>query len=143
MTKLPDSRGGIPQPILFYDGECGFCKGSIRFVLRHDRNHHLLFAPLQGETAADALKDSGLPADIGAKSIVLHEQGKYLTRSRAAFRTMEHMGGAWRLMAVVLKIIPSRIADNFYNLVARYRGRIPAGESCELLPPEQRKRFLP
>lgn len=133
----------VPQPVLFYDGDCGFCNGSVAFVLRHEKQHHLLFAPLQGETAAVALPVSGLPADIGQKSIVLYDNDNFFIRSRAAFRAMKHMGGIWKIFAAVLSLIPTAITDLGYRAVARYRGHIPYKKSCDLLPPEQQKRFLP
>jgi predicted DCC family thiol-disulfide oxidoreductase YuxK len=36
---------------IFYDGHCGLCHSSVRFVLRHDqRGAAFRFAPLQGTT---------------------------------------------------------------------------------------------
>ena len=130
-------------PILFYDGDCGFCNSSVRFVLRHERSHELMFAPVQGETARESLKDSGLPADIGSKSVVYMEGGHFYVRSRAALRVIRSMGGAWGWLAEVLGIVPTILADSVYDLIARYRSKLPHGDSCELLPPEQRSRFLP
>lgn len=133
----------LNHPVLIYDGECGFCNSSIRFVLRHDRRSVLMFAPSQGSTAAEALRDSGLPSDIGSKSIVLAENGEYLIRSRAALRTMKLMGGVWPVPARVLGFAPVAIADRIYDFVARIRGRLPHSRSCEMVSPEDRVRFLP
>src|SRR5687768_10489456 len=38
-------------PLVLYDGTCGLCARSVRWILRHERDHALRFAPLQGETA--------------------------------------------------------------------------------------------
>lgn len=130
-------------PILFYDGDCGFCNSSVRFVLRHEKSHGLLFAPVQGETARESLKDSGLPADIGDKSIIFMEDGRFYVRSLAALRVMRSMGGAWAWLAGLMGIVPTVLADAVYDLIARFRAKLPHGDSCELLPAEQRVRFLP
>ena len=42
---MPDS------PVLLYDGLCGFCDGTVQFILRHDRKKTLRFATLQGDYA--------------------------------------------------------------------------------------------
>lgn len=132
-----------PAPILFYDGECGFCNASVQFVLRHEATPVLSFAPLQGETAAHHLPASGLPPDIGQHTIVLFEGGKFLVRSRAAVRVMQHMGGKWRTLGAIARLVPAPLADLIYRFVARNRTRLPAGQSCKLLPAHQRQRFLP
>ena len=40
-------------PIVLYDGECGLCHRSVKFILDHEADHELRFAPLQGEVAAE------------------------------------------------------------------------------------------
>ena len=40
--------------VLFYDGSCGLCHASVRFILLRDRRGTLAFAPLAG-VAATAL----------------------------------------------------------------------------------------
>src|SRR5215813_8230825 len=34
-------------PVLFFDGECGLCNNSIRWLIDHDRRRVLRFAPLR------------------------------------------------------------------------------------------------
>ena len=43
---------GQREPVLLYDGLCGFCDRAVRFVLRFDTQGVMRFAPLQGEFAA-------------------------------------------------------------------------------------------
>lgn len=126
------------QPILFYDSDCGFCNGVVQFVLRHERAPALMFAPINGQAATDA----SIVPELGRKTIVLLEDGRQLIRSRAAFRVMQHMGGGWKSAAGVLKFIPRPLADIGYRIIASIRRTLPAGESCALLPPEKRARFL-
>ena len=44
--ELPDA------PLVLYDGNCGLCAKSVRWILDHERAHTIVFAPLQGSTAA-------------------------------------------------------------------------------------------
>lgn len=139
----PGKNLQTPQPTLFYDGECGFCNGSVQFVLNHEKAPVLSFAPLQGETAAETLPHSDLPPDIGQGTVVLYDNDHFFVRSRAALRTMAYMGGIFKILSRAFAIVPAPLADAVYNLIARNRKRIPVKTSCELLPPEKRKRFLP
>ena len=41
-----------PELIVLYDGVCGFCNGSVRWLIEREAGARLHYAPLQGETAA-------------------------------------------------------------------------------------------
>lgn len=127
-------------PIVFFDGTCGFCNRSVRWILRHDRRGELLFAPLQGETYA-ALDMPGKPDDL--RSMVVLDAGRLWTRSSGAVRTLRAMGGVWGWLGRALWIIPVPVRNLGYRLVAanRYRlaGRV---EACEMPTSETRGRML-
>ena len=42
--------------VLLYDGLCGFCDGTVQFVLARDPDGSMKFATLQGEFAARILQ---------------------------------------------------------------------------------------
>lgn len=115
-------------PVLLYDGECGLCNATIRFMLKHDRRGALMFAPLQGSTAQRFLRARGLPvADFD--SIVFVEDlrvqtASYHLRTAGALRALEEMGGGWRRAARVLRCIPASWRDAGYRIVARLRYRL-------------------
>ena len=39
------------RSILFYDGECGVCSRTVRFILKNERSKELFFCSLQGDFA--------------------------------------------------------------------------------------------
>lgn len=129
--------------IVFYDGVCGLCDRWVRFVLMRDKHRTLRFAPLQGETAR-ARKN--LPAELWTVVLVLKPDAsdeQIFTRSEAALRLLDHVGGFWRMVSW-LRIIPRGIRDGFYDFIARRRYRwFGKFESCPLPPAEWRDRFLP
>ena len=45
----------VTAPILFFDGECGFCDRAIRFAMSRDTHGRLYAATLSGETARVSL----------------------------------------------------------------------------------------
>ena len=129
-----------PRPVLFFDGVCGLCNRFVDFVLKHDRDGRVLFAPLQGATAASALSE-----DIvrGLDTVVFLEKGRPNVRSSAIVQIFWQLGGAWSVLGTLLWIIPKPIRDFGYRIVARSRYRLfGQKETCRLPTPEERARFL-
>jgi predicted DCC family thiol-disulfide oxidoreductase YuxK len=131
--------------VLLYDGTCGFCDGTVRFILARDRRREMRFAPLQGPFARDVLARHRELA--GVDSLVLvsgpgSPAERVRVRSEAAIEIARYLGGGWRA-AVVLRPIPRFLRDAAYDLFAsvRYRlfGRLDA---CPVPSAEVRARFL-
>lgn len=131
----------MPHPVILYDGVCGLCDRSVRFVLRHDHAGRFRFAPLQGEFAARALARHGRDA-ADLDTVYLLDGERLLAKSDAVCAILDALGGAWRLLAL-LRVLPRALRDRAYDAVAgnRYRwfGRFDA---CALPPPHLRERFL-
>jgi predicted DCC family thiol-disulfide oxidoreductase YuxK len=133
------------DPVLLYDGECGFCNSIVRFVLDHEREHTLRFAALQSPFAARILADR--PDLQGGDSIVWIELDEsrspagILVRSAAALRLSRYLGGGWRLLSAAW-IVPRPVRDWVYDVVAARRHRIGRKENCLVPTKETRQRFL-
>jgi predicted DCC family thiol-disulfide oxidoreductase YuxK len=136
-----------PGPVVLYDGVCGLCDRYVQFILRRDRRGHFWFAPLQGRFAAQSLERHGITPGPDPESIVLLESvgtpsERARVRSDAVLAILTGLGGPWRL-AGLLRVIPRRLRDAVYNLVARFRTRIFGRlESCSVPPPSAATRFL-
>jgi len=121
---------------VFYDGSCGLCHRFVRFVLAEDRSGSAFrFAPLQGETFASALP-AERRAELPDSVVVSTADGQVLARSTAVIHVMERLGGLWRVLAVLLRIVPRPLRDLGYDLVASVRKRIFAkpSDACPLAP---------
>ncbi len=134
----PRRAEGRP-PIVFFDGECGFCARSVRWLLDHDPRGVLTFAPLQGDTAR-ALGVS-LPADRSTWFLILADENGMHSRSGAVFRAVSRLGGAWTLAGLLL-LFPAPIRDGVYDWVARHRDTLGGEAACALPAPEEAQRFL-
>jgi predicted DCC family thiol-disulfide oxidoreductase YuxK len=134
------TNGG--RHIVFFDGVCGLCDKTVRFLLRHDRHDRLRFAPLQGETARRVLPPlGGRPEDLDTIYVVTAD-GRLLQRSRAVLFATVALGGAWVLLGA-LRIVPRPLADLVYRFVARVRYRVFGRfDTCSIPTPEERARFL-
>lgn len=131
-----------PRHVVLYDGVCGLCNHAVQFLLRVDRRRALLFAPLQGETAAAArARHPEIPADLD--TVVYLEDERVHLRSRAFVRLARLLPYPWRALSW-LWIVPRPLADVVYRLVARVRYRLFGKyDTCRIPAPDERARFLP
>jgi predicted DCC family thiol-disulfide oxidoreductase YuxK len=129
-------------PIVLYDGTCGLCHKSVKWILRHEGDHEIQFAPLQGPTAAELrTKHPEIPENVD--TVVLVEDGKARLRSKAFFYISRHLRSPWSFM-YKLRWLPAFLLDLGYRFIAAIRYRVwGRADVCELPSPEQRQRFLP
>jgi predicted DCC family thiol-disulfide oxidoreductase YuxK len=136
MAELPTA------PLVLYDGDCGFCARSVRWLLAHERDHDLRFAPLQGATAA-ALRRRYPQIPQTIESVVYVAGGRAHLRSKAMLHVARHLRAPWR-WAHAVRWLPGAVLDLGYRLVAAVRYRIWGhADACQLVTPAQRARFLP
>jgi predicted DCC family thiol-disulfide oxidoreductase YuxK len=128
-------------PLVLYDGVCGLCSRSVRFLIKRDRDRALRFAPLQGETAARMReRHPQIPATL--ESVVLIEGDRVHLRSKAFLHVSRYLTRPWR-WGWYLRWMPGFLLDLGYRLIARFRYRIwGKSDTCELPAPEERERFL-
>ncbi|MEV5944582.1 DUF393 domain-containing protein [Streptomyces sp. NPDC051994] len=119
------------QPVLVFDGDCGFCSTSVRFAERrlHPRCETI---PWQF-------------ADLEALGITLtraeHEvlwvtpRGVVYGGAQAVAKALLSAGGGWALAGALLMLPPMRwAAHGVYRLVANNRHRMPGGTAACALP---------
>ena len=131
-------------PVLLYDGTCGLCAASVRFVLERDPAGELHFAALSSAFGRGVIEQH--PELAHVDSMVWFEPpgdgpGRVLVRSGAVLRVAEYLGGAWRL-AMVFWLVPRAVRDAAYRFIATHRHRL-AQRECLVPTPDQRRRFLP
>jgi len=131
----------MPAPVIFYDGVCGFCDRTVRFVLARDPGGTFRFAPLQSDYAVDTLAAHGRDArDLD--TVCLLDGGRLRIKSDAMLAILARLGGIWRLAAVA-RLVPRALRDAAYTWFIGHRyqwfGRF---DQCALPPPELRHRFL-
>jgi predicted DCC family thiol-disulfide oxidoreductase YuxK len=138
--QRPDSNIG-PHPIVFFDGVCGLCDRTVKWLLKVDRQRSLRFAPLQGETARQLLE---APDIRDLKSLVIYDEHGIARSSTAVVRILWHVGGIWRFVSYGLWLIPSPIRNWGYRFVSAHRYRwFGKTDVCRLPQPGEAARFLP
>lgn len=126
--------------VILYDGECGLCAASLRFVWKRDRAGVFHFATLQSEKGQELLKDHGKDPEY-RDSMILLDGDMIYDRSEAALRIARELP-RFGALAGLARLVPRFFRDLIYNAIARRRHRLGRSDSCELPPPEVRARFL-
>lgn len=130
--------------MIFYDGSCGLCHRAVCFVLAEDRDGNIFrFSPLKSErfnSTVDEEQRDGLPDSI----VVRTAYGALLIKSGAMIHVGERLGGTWRLLARLLKVVPKSARDKVYDWIAGIRRRLfrDPTAACPLAPEHLRNRLL-
>jgi len=129
----------MSKPILFYDGECGFCASAVQFMIDHENSQDFLFASLQGELASQTLPGE-LINDLNTV-VVKHEDVIY-TRTNAVIFMAKYLRKPYSYIRF-LRIVPRPLRDVGYNIVARNRDFLSQSRKLCKIPSNQgRKRFI-
>lgn len=129
----------MDKPIIFYDGDCGFCNKTVQFVLNHEKKSEIHFCALQSEFAIDFLKQHGI-TKIDLSTFYFWDTKKLYERSTAALKVLNYLRFPFTLGKIGW-ICPRFIRDAVYNMIAKRRARL-APSFCALPTPKQAVRFL-
>ncbi|MEM9545483.1 MAG: DCC1-like thiol-disulfide oxidoreductase family protein [Bacteroidota bacterium] len=124
--------------IVIYDGACGFCNSSIRFILKQNPSKNLKFVAYQSELGTQIRQT--LKINEGMESIIVVDKDSYSIKSNAIFRIMDHVNSKWKHLRY-FRIIPSFISDFIYSIIANNRYRIQKNE-CPIPTAEERSFFI-
>jgi len=128
------------ENIIFFDGVCNLCNGTINFIIDLDKKKHFKFAALQDEKSKRFLQPYGIGEDL--YSFIYYEDGKVYDQSTAVLRIAKKLGGFWSL-AYALIIFPRFIRNFVYQLIARNRYKwFGKKEYCRVPEPGIQDRFL-
>lgn len=133
--------------VVFYDGLCGFCDRTVRFILSRDRNDRFQFAPLQSDLAAELLPKHGKdPTELHSLYAMLNRGSDseiVLEKADAVIAIGRALGGATKVWVTLLSMLPRRLRNWGYERFARSRYRIFGKmDACRLPSPEERSKFI-
>lgn len=137
----PAVPSGASSPVLYFDGVCHMCHGSVRWVIRRDKKKIFRFASLQSRHAHQHLPAS-LRSSGAADTVILASDGRYWEKSDAWLETLRRLGGFWSAVSWS-RFLPRALRDGVYDWVARHRYRwFGRMEACPIPDPGLRDRFL-
>lgn len=124
--------------IVFYDGSCGLCHGSVQWLLKVDKNKQLYYATQQGDHFTALTK---MPQQLDA--IIYYRKGSVHDAAEALAMICLDLGGGWRFFYGLWKVLPGRFSRFLYYLIAKRRyGIFGEATSCKLPSIEERARML-
>lgn len=111
------------NPIVFYDGDCGFCNSAVQFILAR-KKREFYFAPLQSDLAESALSAHNIT--INLDTIYFLKNGKVYNRSSAALQICRGLKGGYPLL-FGFYMVPKFLRDPIYNFIAKRRHKLRTG----------------
>lgn len=126
-------------PVVFYDGDCGFCNRSVQFILEHERDTTVHFCALQSEVAQRFFQEHQFPQP-DLSTFYFWNGSQLFERSSGALKVTAYLKAPYSWLRIFI-IIPRFLRDGIYNWIAKRRHKL-ANQQCALPTPEQRKRFL-
>ncbi|WP_433544239.1 thiol-disulfide oxidoreductase DCC family protein (plasmid) [Streptomyces sp. CA-294286] len=119
------------RPVLVFDGDCGFCTTSVRFVERRVRPRCAIVAWQRAD-----LRTLGLTQERAQHEVLwVTPTGTVYGGARAVAKALLSAGRGWSLLGALLMLPPLRwVAHGVYRLVADNRHRLPGGTAECALP---------
>ncbi|HEY8480429.1 MAG TPA: DUF393 domain-containing protein [Spirillospora sp.] len=123
------------RPVLVYDGDCGFCTSSVRFIERH--------VPVRATVVAYQFADLGALGTTVERAerevLWIDRAGRVSGGAEAVGRMLTDAGGLWKAAGVVMRVAPvSWAARAVYRIIAANRHRMPGGTAACALPAAER-----
>jgi predicted DCC family thiol-disulfide oxidoreductase YuxK len=115
MTVWPD------EDVILYDGVCVFCSRWIRFIATRDQAKRFRFTAIQSAYGTRLAKTLGIDANDPDTNAVVHG-GVAHFKSDGALTVLSCLPG-WRWTRALF-VVPKRLRNAVYNLVAKNRYRI-------------------
>jgi predicted DCC family thiol-disulfide oxidoreductase YuxK len=125
--------------ILFYDGTCGICSRSVRFILKNESDERINFAALQSDFSSEFLRNFDIE-NSNLTTLYFYSKGNVYSKSRAILALIPFL--KWYNSFFYLGfLIPRFILDFFYDILAKNRKRF-FSSTCDLNK-FSKSRFIP
>lgn len=129
------------EQIILFDAECKLCNRWTRFILRFDTAQHFKLCSVQSPPGQALLAHFGFPLS-DYETMLLISHGRLFTHSDAFLAIMDRLPLPWRLCCM-LRIVPTRLRNWLYLLIARNRYKLVGRYSyCAVPSAEHARRFL-
>ena len=125
--------------VVFFDGVCNLCQGSVRYLIRRDKKNALKFTSLQGPYAKSFLPTT---KHESLDSILFYDGENLYKKSSAVLKLSKLLGG-WHQLLLLGHLMPVFIRNGLYDLVAKNRYQWFGKQNQCMQPSEDLKsRFL-
>lgn len=140
--KLGEAQQWRHSMVVVFDTDCVLCSAWVHFLLRHERDSRMIFVCAWSDVGFAVAAEHGLDRAALERTYLVVDDGAGLTQSDAGLALLGRLRAPWRWLRV-LRILPKRLRDAIYDLIARNRyhwfGR---AERCFIPPPASRHRLV-
>ena len=127
--------------VILFDGICNLCSAFLHFVYQNDKGTTFKFAWIQSEQGTEILEQLQMPTHH-YNTIVYIGGGRHYIKSTAFLEIVRHLRFPWPLLRVGY-VIPTKIRDRLYDIVATHRYKIFGKKKvCRMPTGDLRSRFL-
>jgi predicted DCC family thiol-disulfide oxidoreductase YuxK len=130
------------KPVIVFDGHCVLCSGFAQFVIRRDPQRRFRLLAAQSPLGTALYRHYGLDP-VEYESNLLVADGRVWLKSEGSLRILGLLGRPWSWLAAAGRLLPLRLRDALYAIVARNRLRwFGRREICFLPAAADADRFL-
>ncbi|MGB0933753.1 MAG: thiol-disulfide oxidoreductase DCC family protein [Lishizhenia sp.] len=122
---------------VFYDGDCGFCNKSVRFILKNRRTNNFLFIPLQTEYAKKELERFDIIIDMSTLYVLDNERVR--EKSDALLSLVNNLKWFWFWLRLGY-LLPKKTRNFIYDNIAKRRHKL--AKSYCYMPSEVEKEMF-
>jgi predicted DCC family thiol-disulfide oxidoreductase YuxK len=134
VPSFPDDR-----PLFVFDGVCVLCSSGAAWLMRHDKHQNFRYTSAQSPLGQSLYRHYGAGLD---ETYLLLDRGLLFEKSDGYLRMAGIVGG-WCSFLRIFRLIPRRIRDALYDVIARHRYRwFGKTECCKLIPDSLRQSML-
>ena len=138
----PLDAARLDPPIVVFDAVCVLCCAGLRWIMRHDKRAHWRFLPMQSPRGVAALSAAGISPQTPASFLVLCH-GRSYVESQACLVIARDVGGIYKVLAALARVVPTRLLDMMYRWIARNRYRwFGRRQTCYVPAAAESHRFL-
>lgn len=121
MNGLKDIIPSQSKGIVFFDGLCPICHGSIYLLTRLDPKTLFVVSPLEGATAKKIGLNRNKDTFSSHSSVILiTRDGRRLEKSKAILMILSELSYPAKCLSI-FRILPEWLLDGVYTLIAKYR----------------------
>jgi len=124
--------------ILFFDGQCVLCNNTVKWILSNEKDHDILFCPLNSIFAMQFIPDSLKNID----SVILYKNNKFYIYFDVVLSIVPHLKWYWKIL-YVLYLVPTFLRNKIYKWIARNRKKwFGQTDSCFLMNSQWKDRMV-
>lgn len=125
---------------IIFDGDCNFCNRSILFFAKRDTNNTLKFTRSTSEFGKKLLAKHRIMG-LEKSTLIMLKKNNVFIKSDAVRKILLELPN-YKILGVVMCIIPKKVSNWFYDVFSKYRNSVPLPNSCELPDIEIRNKFI-